>query len=64
MHRSIISIVKPTRSANVSYLFYFWSDTVHVSDDLAEHHQEFKTAHTAKGMCQTDTADCLLEGTC
>ena len=26
-------------------------------------HQEFKTAHTATGICQTDTAVCLLAGT-
>ena len=31
----------------------FWNDTVHVSDDLSIHHQEFKTV-------QTDTAVCLL----
>jgi len=27
---------------------------------LSEHHQEFKTAHTATGICQTDSAVCLL----
>jgi len=27
------------------------------------HHQEFKTVHTATGICQTDTAVCLLAGT-
>jgi len=31
----------------------FWNDTLHVSDVLSVHHQEFKTVHT-------DTADCLL----
>jgi hypothetical protein len=31
-------------------------------DDLFVHHQEFKTVHTATGICQTDTADCLLAG--
>jgi len=25
----------------------FWNDTLHVSDSLFVHHQEFKTAHTA-----------------
>ena len=25
----------------------FWNDTVHVSDGLSAHHQEFKTVHTA-----------------
>jgi len=34
--------------------------TLHVSDDLSVHHQEFKTVHRATGICQTDTADCLL----
>jgi len=38
----------------------FWNDTVHVSDGLCVHHQEFKTVHTAKGICQIDTAVCLL----
>ena len=41
----------------------FWNDTLHVSDGLSVHHQEFKTVHTATGMCQTDTAVCLLAGT-
>jgi len=27
------------------------------------HHQEFKTLHTVTGICQTDTAVCLLAGT-
>jgi len=38
----------------------FWNDTLHVSDGLSIHHQEFKTVHTATGICQTDTAVCLL----
>jgi len=25
----------------------FWNDTLHVSDGLSVHHQQFKTAHTA-----------------
>ena len=25
----------------------FWNDTVHVSDGLSVHHQEFKIVHTA-----------------
>ena len=86
VHRSIISIVKPTRCTNVSNLFYFrltlymfrtvfpsiirssrlcieqpdacccmyslgvqdCTYTIHVSDGLSVHHQEFKTVvHTA-----------------
>ena len=38
----------------------FWNDTLHVSDGLSVHHQQFKTVHTATGICQTDTAVCLL----
>ena len=38
----------------------FWNDTLHVSDGLSVHHQEFKTVHTATGICQTDTAVYLL----
>ena len=41
----------------------FWNDTLHVSDGLSVHHQEFKTVHTATGICQTDTAVCSLAGT-
>jgi len=54
-----ISIVKPTRCINVSNLFY-WSNNLHVSDGLSVHHQELKTVRTTTGMCQTDTADCLI----
>jgi len=42
----------------------YWNDTVHVSDGLSVHHQEFKTVHTATGICQTDTAVCLLANAC
>jgi hypothetical protein len=38
----------------------FWNDTLHVSDGLSVHHQQLKTVHAATGICQTDTADCLL----
>jgi len=38
----------------------FCSSTLHVSDGLSVHHQESKTVHTALGICQTDSADCLL----
>jgi len=40
----------------------FWNDTLHISDGLYVHHQEFKTVYTATGICQTDTAVCLLVG--
>ena len=39
---------------------FFWNDTLHVSNGLPIHHQQFKTVHTATGICQTDTAVCLL----
>jgi len=38
----------------------FWNDTLHISDGLSVHHQEFKTVHTATNTCQTDKAVCLL----
>jgi len=41
----------------------FWNDTLHVSDGLSVHHQEFKTVHTATGIFQTDTAVCLPAST-
>ena len=41
-------------------IILFWNDTLRVSDGLSVHHQEFKTVHTATGICQTDTAVCLL----
>jgi len=45
---------------NISNLFYFWNNTLHVSDSLSVHHQESKTVHTASGICHTGYADCLL----
>ena len=41
----------------------FRNDTLHVSDGLSVHHQEFKMLHTATGICKTDTSVCLLVGT-
>jgi len=38
----------------------FWNDTLHVSDGLSVHHQEFETVPTATGICQTDTVVFLL----
>jgi len=34
--------------------------SLHVSDGLSVHHKELTTVHTATGICQTDTAVCLL----
>ena len=44
----------------MSQIYFILSNTLHVSDGLFVHHQEFKTVHTATGICQIDTADCLL----
>jgi len=41
----------------------FWNDTVHVSDGLSVHHQEFKTVHTATGIRETYTGVCLFKQT-
>ena len=41
-------------------IILFWNDTLHVSDGLSVHHQEFKTVHIAVSISQTDTAVCLL----
>jgi hypothetical protein len=60
---SKVYLVKLARCTNVSNLVYFWNDTLHVSDGLSVHHQEFKTVHTVTGICQTATAVCLLAGT-
>jgi hypothetical protein len=38
----------------------FWNNTLHVSDGLSIHHQDFKTVHTATGICQTGTAAYML----
>ena len=38
----------------------FWNDTLQVTDGLSVHHQKIMTVHTATGICQTGTADCLL----
>ena len=46
-----------------SYIYIKYSeyiDTLHVSDGLFIHHQQFKTVHTAISICQTDTDVCLL----
>ena len=42
------------------YLFLY--DALHVSDGFCVHHQEFKTAHTASGVCQTNAATCYEPG--
>jgi hypothetical protein len=44
------SIVKPTRCTHFSNLLNI---TLHVSDGLSVHHQEFKTVNTPSGICHT-----------
>ena len=41
----------------------FFSSILQVSKALSVHHLESKTKHTASGICQTDSVDCLLAGT-
>jgi len=43
----------------MSKIYFIWSNTLHVSDGLSVHHQEFKTVHTAIGICQTDACCCM-----
>jgi hypothetical protein len=40
-------IIGPTTSTNFSIFFYFWNETLHVSDSSSVYHQEFSTVHTA-----------------
>jgi hypothetical protein len=58
----LISIVNRPDAA-VSLIYLFWFNTLHISEGLSVHHQEFKTVHTATGICQTAAATCLLAGT-
>jgi len=41
-------------------IYFILDDILHVSNGLSVHHQEFKTVRTATGICQKDTAVCLL----
>jgi hypothetical protein len=58
MCRSIFGIISAVNQpdAPFSQIYLFWFNTLHVSDGLSVHHQEFQTVHTATGICQTDTA--------
>jgi len=58
-----ISIVKPTTCTNFSNFFIF-GIKLYVSERLSGHHQDFKTVHTATGVCQTGTATCLTYTCC
>jgi len=46
----------------------FWNNILNIWDGLSVHHQEFKTVHTATGICQTEiskidkiTSECVYE---
>jgi hypothetical protein len=52
-----IPTVKPTKCTNFSN-YLFLHNTLHDLDGLSVHHQEFKTVHTATGICQADIATC------
>ena len=36
----------------------FWNDTLHISEGLSVHHQQFKTVRTATGVCQILLSAC------
>jgi len=38
---------KTNQTHNISNTFYFWDNTLHVSDGPSVHHQESRTVHTA-----------------
>jgi hypothetical protein len=44
-------IVKPTRCTNFTNLF--WHETLHVSESLSVHHQEFIHCTLSNGVCHT-----------
>ena len=37
----------------------FWNNTLHVSDGLSVHRQEFKTVHTTTAICLTYACCCI-----
>jgi hypothetical protein len=58
VNSAFVSIVKPDAPMYTNILFF--KETLHVSGGFSVHHQEFNTVRTATGICQTDTAVCLL----
>ena len=58
---AIYSYTKSQQDALISQI-YFWNRTLLVSDRFSVHHQESNTVYTAKGVCHTSFADCLLAG--
>ena len=51
VHRNKFFIIKPTRCANFTNLF--WHETLHVSDISSVHHQEFIPCTQSNGICHT-----------
>ena len=51
---------KTNQMHNISNLFHFVYNTLHVSEGLSVHHQESKTIHTASGVCQTGLLNITL----
>jgi len=50
-----------TNQMHQFFKFIYFGVTLYVfRDGPSVHHQEFKTVHTASGICQTGSADCLL----
>jgi len=47
-----------TNKMRLFSMYLFLQDALHASDGFSVHHQELKTAHTASGICQTDTVTC------
>jgi len=56
----VIYFYSKTNQMHQCIKFYFWNDTLHVSDGLSIRHQEFKTVHTATGICQTSRQQNLM----
>jgi hypothetical protein len=61
LHKAVYFYSKTNQMHQRIKFILFRNDTLHVSDGLSVHHQQFKTVHTATGICQTDTAVCLLQ---
>ena len=55
----LIRIVKPTRCTNVSNLFILERHSTYFERSFRPS-SEYKTLHAATGICQTDTAVCLV----
>ena len=63
MHHNIISVVKPTRCTAVSNLFYFGMTPYVFRTIFPPITRSLRPYIQQQGICQTDTAVCLLAGT-